>query len=104
MGTRLLCFDREDLYTMLERVSAHVLHTYVDILEHLQPCVPAMGTVTNLKLAGECPPAVLEEVSLMAKRVSCFDREDLYTMLERVSAHVLHTYVDILEHLQQSKP
>ena len=33
-------------------------------------CVPAMGTVTNLKLAGECPLAVLEEVSLMAKRVS----------------------------------
>ena len=28
-------------------------------------CVPAMGTVTNLKLAGECPPAVLEEVSFI---------------------------------------
>lgn len=26
-----------------------------------------MGTVTNFKLAGECPPAVLEEVSLTGK-------------------------------------
>ncbi|GAA5962912.1 hypothetical protein JCM8115_007038 [Rhodotorula mucilaginosa] len=32
-------------------------------------CVPAMGTVTNLKLAGECPLAVLEETLTAAREV-----------------------------------
>lgn len=25
-------------------------------------CIPAMGTVTNLRLSGECPPPILQEV------------------------------------------
>ncbi|POY73937.1 hypothetical protein BMF94_2979 [Rhodotorula taiwanensis] len=32
-------------------------------------CIPAMGTVTNLRLSGECPPAILQETLTSAREV-----------------------------------
>ncbi|GAA5993362.1 hypothetical protein JCM10908_002628 [Rhodotorula pacifica] len=60
----VLPVDAQQAWLDPTRAEVHHAQCYLSLA-----CIPAMGTVTNFRLAGQCPPAVLEKTLLSTREV-----------------------------------